>query len=94
MAARKYVYFSEIERFGYTLRCIGRTEDEVRNAMIEEYVKNYKATNDGADPRKAYELIKSGVDETDEYEIDASYYETFLEELYVDKVEFGNVKWA
>ena len=91
MSERKYVYYGEIERFGYTLQCFGRTEEEVRNALIEEYVKSYKKRNNGADPRKAYELMQKESDDYDED--DALYYETFLDELYIDKQEFGHVKW-
>lgn len=84
MAARKYIYFCETDRFGYTLQVIGRTEEEARQAMIEEYIKAYKREN-GVDPR-------------DEDEIDPRwgdhYYTTFVEELYVEKREFGKVEWT
>ena len=92
MAARKYIYFGEIYRFGYTLHCIDTSEEKVRNALIEEYVKTYKQRNCGSDPRKAYELRESGADDYDEE--DAEYYKTFLDELYIQRREFGEVYWT
>lgn len=92
MSEMKYVYYGEIERFGYTLQCFGRTEEEVRNALIEEYVESYKKRNNGSDPRKAYELMQ---EESDDYDLcDALYYETFLDELYIDRKELGHVEWS
>ena len=84
MAARKYIYFCETDRFGYTLQVIGRTEEEARQAMIEEYIKTYKRLN-GVDPR----------DEDISYYSDyRSYLDVFLEELNVEKREFGKVEWT
>lgn len=84
MGKRKYIYFAEVERFGYTLQCVGLSEEEVREAMINEYVRAYKQRN-GTDPR-------------DEDEIDPRwgnhYFTTFLDELYVDKREINKVEWT
>ena len=88
----KTVWFCEIERFGYTLQVIGRTKEVVREAMIKEYVRAYKRQNNGADPQKAYLLKKSGSSEYDS--VDADYFETFLDELYVEEREFGKVEWT
>ena len=101
MAKRKYIYFSEIERFGYTLQCIALTEEECRKAMIDEYVKTYKYENK-TDPKEAYEWMEANKDREDleeldeyyEYETDAEYFSDFLEELYIDKRELGEVEWA
>lgn len=84
MAKRKYIYFAEVDRFGYTLQCIGLTEEEVREAMINEYIETYKARNNGCDPRDE--------DEVDEY--GDHYYTVFLDELYVAKRERGKVEWT
>lgn len=92
MAARKYIYFGEIYRFGYTLHCIDTSEEKVRNALIEEYVKTYKKCNDGADPKSEYELKESG---SDEYNSDdAEYYEAFLDDLCIQKRKLGEVEWT
>ena len=84
MEKKKYIYFAEVERFGYTLQCIGLSEAEVKEAMINEYVKAYKRKN-GTDPR-------------DEDEIDPNwgyhYFTLFLGELYVEKREINKVEWT
>lgn len=79
MAKRKYVYFGEVERFGYMLECIGLTEQETKEAMINEYVRAYKNKN-GVDPRE-------GDDE------DKKYYNNFIEDLSISKRELGVVEW-
>lgn len=80
MAKRKYVYFSEMERFGYTLQVIALTEEEAKQAMIDEYIKAFKKDN-FCDPRECHR--ESG----------ETYFDTFLDELYVEKREFGKVYW-
>ena len=86
------VWFCETERFGYTLQVIGRTKEEAKEAIIKEYVRAYKKQNDGADPQQAYLLRQSGSEEYDF--IDADYFETFLDELYIEEREFGKVEWT
>lgn len=81
MAAKKYIYFCEMERFGYTLQVIGRTEEEAKQTMIDEYIKTYIKCN-GCHP-------KDDVDYSDE-----SYLDIFLDEMYVEKREFGKVEWT
>lgn len=101
MAKRKYVYFSEIDRFGYNLQCIALTEKDCKRAMIDEYVKAYKREN-GTDPEEAYEWMKTNEDREDieeldeyyDYETDAEYFSDFLEELYIEKRELGVVEWS
>lgn len=85
------IWFSETERFGYTLQCVGRTEKEVVNSIIEEYVRAYKIRNNGIDPRAEYLLKLKGSDEYDEYA--AEDFEVFRDELYVEEREFGKVEW-
>lgn len=75
------IWFSEIERFGYTLQCIGNSEKEVLDAMINEYIKVYKKRN-GVDPS-----VEGDAD-------DKEYYEVFLEELCIEKRELGKVEWT
>lgn len=68
------IYFGDCERFGYTLQCIGTSENEVKAALIKEYIKAYKHEN-GVDPRN---------DGTDCYEVFLS--EMFIEEREIGKV--------
>lgn len=82
MEKRKWIYFAEIERFGYTLQCIGLSEEEVRETMIKEYIETYMSRN-GVDPRDEDEVDRYG----------NHYYSTFLEELYVEKRELNKVIW-
>lgn len=79
MAQLKYIYFCEIDRFGYTLQAIGLTEREARQAIIDEYIKTY-IKNNGINPR---------TDPDGRYD-----YNVFINELYVDKREIGAVVWT
>ena len=80
MAKRKYVYYAEIERFGYTLSTIALTEEEARDAITKEYVDSFKKEN-GKHPSKS---IAYG---------DRTYMDIFNDELCVTKREFGKVAW-
>ena len=97
MANIKYVYYGASERFGYELQCIGLTEEEVRESLINEYVRVYTQRN-GSNPKEAYEWVQENqdnedMDDYDEYSEDAEYYETFIDELFIEKRELGVVEW-
>jgi hypothetical protein len=97
MASLQYYYFCQTERFGYVLQVAGRTEDEVRTAIINEYVGVYEQEN-GVNPKEAYEFIEEHPD-FDEYSLDFDYedaelYRVFLDELYIEKRKFGVVEWT
>lgn len=100
MANRKYIYFSEMDRFGYTLHCISLTEKECREAMIAEYIRRYKYATD-VDPKEAYEWMQANEGKEDIEELDEFYefkdaaedFGDFLEELYIDKRELNKVEW-
>lgn len=77
------VWTATIERFGYDLFAVGRTEEEARKAVIAEYVRVYKEWN-GIDPYKDYDFG---------YGEKRSYGEIMEDELYVTFVEFGKVEW-
>ena len=74
------IYICELYRFGYDLRVAGNSEEEVRNAMIKEYVKTYKKYN-GTDPKK------------DEDRYGDTYYDAMLNDLNIYKVTLGKVEW-
>lgn len=80
MAKRKYVYYAEIERFGYTLSTIALTEKEAKDAITEEYIKAFKDEN-GEHPNKS---IAYG---------NRTYMDIFNDELFVTKRELGSVSW-
>ena len=79
------VYVTELERFGYTLKAVGRTAKESEDAVIAEYIRTFKDLNNGEDPA---EVCYDGYFST------RSYLEVAKEELYTEKVEFGKVWWA
>ena len=77
------VYIAELERFGYTLTCVGRSEEECRKAIMKEYTRAYKARNDGLAPGKCNSRSYS----------DMSDYATAKEEVYVYEMTIGKVEW-
>lgn len=76
------VWFGELDRFGYVLQVVGRTEKEARDALIAEYVRVYKDINNGSDPRK------------DEWYDGESYYDNAIEDMNITEMAFGKVEWA
>ena len=75
------VWLCEMDRFGYTLQVVGRTEKEAKEAMTAEYIKAFKNANDGEDPSEV------------EYNDSETYFDCFMEELYATEMEFGVVEW-
>lgn len=83
------VYVAELDRFGYTLTVIGRTEQEAIDALMEAYYKAYEDEN-GINLRT---LPKEGKEDYDMYEEDREYLETAKDEMYVQFLAFGEVEW-
>lgn len=81
MAKRKYIYYGEIERFGYNLQAFGLTEKEVRDAITEKYIEVFKDENDGEHPTESFMYN------------DRTYMDVFLDELYIEKRELNKVYW-
>lgn len=77
------VWVGELERFGYNLVVVGRTEKEVRDALIKAYKKTYADLNDGADPTKEYP-----------YGDERSYLDYAVDEMYIREMLFGRVEWC
>lgn len=75
------VWYGELDRFGYVLKVVGKTEEEVRDALSKEYIKSYKQIN-GSDPRK---------DPT--YFNESTYYDSAMEDMNVWEMTFGEVEW-
>lgn len=91
MANRKYIYYSEVDRFGYTLRCIALTEKECREAMISEYVRAYEQRN-GENPKEVYEQLVANEEFIDD-NYAAEDYARFIGELEIEKRELNKVEW-
>ena len=81
--SEKYVYVAEIERFGYTLRVIGETEEEAKTALTNEYIRAFKNNNEDMHPKDAI----------CEYDEKRTYYDIFKDEMCVEKAYFGKVEW-
>ena len=98
----------ELDRFGYTLRVMGRTKEDVESAMREEYIRTYSKLNDMDEemfrnalrnPEK-YEVYDEGA--TDDHDEDyvnynsnlfLTYYRSAFGDAYVHFYEFGKVEW-
>ena len=79
--ATKKVYLASLYRFGYNLEVVEETEAKAQNAMIAEYVKAYKARNNGADPSD------------DERYDGETYLSLAIEDIAIYEMEFGKVEW-
>jgi len=77
----KKIYLAQIDRYGYMLTSVGRTEAEARDAILKKYREAFRNDN-GCDPSE--ELLP---------DTDLSYLELAKEELFVTPVEFGEVLW-
>lgn len=75
------VWVGELDRFGYVLQTVGRTEEEVREALSKEYIKAYKDIN-GTDPREDYIYFK-----------ESTYYDSAMEDISIWEATFGKVEW-
>ena len=81
MPALKYIWIGELDRFGYTLTTVGTTEEEVRDALIKNYISEYKAVN-GTDPDE----------DIDDY-TGSSYLDGAKNDISTDRLECGKVEW-
>lgn len=73
------IYYGELERFGYTLTAVGKTEQDVTRALLKEYKKAYKQWN---------ELARLSDDP--EFK---EYYERAKDDLKIIELEFNKVEW-
>ena len=76
MGKRKYIYLAEDECFGYILQCIGLSEEEVKEAMINKNEKKYKEEN-GID-----------VENEDEYLLTTFIENLYVEKREINKVKW------
>ena len=77
MANRKYIYFCEVEKFGYMLQVIALTKE----AITKEYIKAFTANN-GTSPKR----VKTDYS-------NRTYYDVFMDELNIERRELGKVVW-
>ena len=76
------VWLAELDRFGYDLRVIGRTEEEAVESLMKEYARAYKKIN-GTSPKRERGRYGHG-----------SYYEEALGDVSVTEMPFGEVEWT
>ena len=99
---REGVWFWELYRFGYYLKAFGRTEQEVLDAMREEYIKSYAQWNELNEDELRAALISpvldedGEVDEYDERNEFVRYYNSAVVEFDDGGprfYEYGKVEW-
>lgn len=93
------VWMMELDRFGYTLRVMGRTKEEAEDAMQEEYIRAYAKANsmDESELRAALARpVLDGYGELSEINPEGCFVLDFCKALYdaYEKFyEFGKVEW-
>ena len=76
------IYIGTLYRFGYDLTCVDNTEKRVVDALMKEYDRAYRQSNDGLDPRKQY----SGRSKKSDYAVAKS-------EIGICETTLGEVEW-
>ena len=84
-SVKNSVWVGELDRFGYTLTVVGRTEEETREALMNAYEKTYRDLNNDIDPREDFKEGYSGEE--------ISYYDNAKEDVCVWEMAFGRVEW-
>ena len=93
------VWMMELDRFGYTLRVMGRTQEEAENAMQGEYIRAYAKRNslDESELWSAFSHpVLDGYGELDETDLANCFVCDFVaafNDAYVNFYEFGKVEW-
>ena len=77
----KKVYLATLDRFGYTLQVVARSEEEAKTQLMAEYLKTYLKWNGGSDPREEPNRW-GGTD-----------YTNAEEDIEVTEMTFGKVEW-
>lgn len=79
------IYEGTLDRFGYELKVLCKTEEECINKLLKEYVTAFKRENDGVDPRKEIAYDRHS---------DLTYYEEAKEDIIISEYEIGKVDWC
>ena len=77
----KKVYLGTLYRFGYNLQVVAKSEKEVKDLLMAEYLKTYFEWNDGEDPREEESIYGTTL------------YEEAEEDIEVYECELGKVEW-
>lgn len=57
----KQVYLAQLDRFGYTLTAVGRSKEEARTAITDEYMKAYVQCNDCEPDKEELEVASDEI---------------------------------
>lgn len=93
------VWMMELDRFGYTLRVMGRTKEETEYAMRAEYIRTYAKINHLNVQNMLLALSVPIVDEYGEtdpsnpYNEFAELFRAAFEDNEAHFYEFGKVEW-
>lgn len=79
------VYIGTLERFGYELTVICKTEQECKDLLLKKYEETYKNRNENCDPREDIAYDRGYEDKT--------YYELAEEDIYITEMELNKVEW-
>lgn len=81
------VWVATLERFGYTLIVVEKTEQKAREAMASEYAQAYFRWNE----INGYSTADEMAEHDEEYK---EYFALAMEEVYCRKLEYGRVQWC
>ena len=79
------MFLGSLDRFGYELRVLCKTEQECRDALLEAYVVAYQNDNGGEDPREEIAYDRGYEDKT--------YYEVAEDDISIQEIELDKVYW-
>lgn len=55
------VYLAQLDRFGYMLTAVGRSKEEARIAIMDEYLKAYVQCNDGYPDQEMFDTASNEI---------------------------------
>ena len=94
------VYVADLDRFGYTLRAVGRNKAEAKTAISEAFIRAYSDYNNGLNIVKMRAALEEPSPKSGDDDIFANLYDEFvdkdrvaMEDCYVRFCEFGKVEW-
>ena len=78
------MYLGTLDRFGYSLECLCKTEKECEEKLLAEYEDAFRKRNDGDDPREEIAYDRHS---------ELTYYDEAKEDIVIRDYEIGKVEW-
>ena len=78
------VYIGTLDRFGYDITVVCKTEQECKDKILEEYVKAYKSRNNDSDPCEDIAYGRHS---------ENTYYAEAEEDIEIREYTLGKVEW-